>query len=78
MADHKVQVSTPEHFSEAEHKELQKVFKSTVAGVLKRRRGEDYDPSVENVETTITRRRRRRSAAKSSASKKAGKAAKKK
>jgi len=77
MAKHKVQVSTPAHFSDSEHKDLQKAFKSTVVGVLRRRRGQDYDPSVENVETTITRRRRRRRPAKAAASKKTRKAAKK-
>ena len=73
MAKHKVHVSTPDHFTDSEHKELQKAFKSTAAGILRRRRGRNYDPSVDNVETTITRRRRRRPAKRSTPKKAAKK-----
>lgn len=51
-----VRVSIPEGLTAAEHSTLQKQFKSSVVGVLKKRTGRDYDPSVENVETTIFRR----------------------
>jgi hypothetical protein len=60
MADDKIHVTTPEHFTESEHQELQQAFKSVAAGVIRRRKPGDSEPIVPNVETTIAHRRRRR------------------
>jgi hypothetical protein len=76
MANHKIHVTTPKHFTKSEHQQLRKAFKSVAAGVLKRRKPGDSEPVVPNVETTIAHRRSTSSAKKGKTTKK-HKAAKK-
>jgi len=76
MPKHRVHVTTPEHFDDTERKTLQKEFKSATVGILRRQRGNAWDPSIDNIETTTARRPKRRRK-KPAPAKKSRKAAKK-